>query len=260
MLSKTLVRKTLSATKYSLLSFRRNPAATFFTIAFPILFLVLLGSIFGDEITDSGATVATFQVPAILALSLVSATFVNIAMGQVFRREDGQLKRLRGTPMPPLAYIGGQLLASFAIVAFMTVLVIVLGRLMFGVVFNWNTVGIFAVSLLLGSLAFSALGLAITTIIPSQDAAPAITNAAVFPLYFVSDVFIITDGDGGFISTIGNIFPVRPLVQSLQDSFNPFLESVEIPWSKWAVIAAWGVFGVFIAAKFYRWTPQTERR
>jgi len=255
-----MLAKTLSATKYSLLSFRRNPAATFFTIGFPLLFLVLLGSIFGDEVTNSGATVATFQVPAILALSLVSATFVNIAMGQVFRREDGQLKRLRGTPMPPLAYIGGQLLASFAIVAFMTVLVIVLGRLLFGVVFNWSSLGIFAISLLIGSLAFSALGLAVTTIIPNQDAAPAITNALVFPLYFISDVFIITDGDGGILSKIGSFFPVRPLVQSLQDSFNPFIDSVDVPWSKWAVVAAWGVFGVIIAAKFYRWTPQTERR
>ena len=89
----------LSAAKFALLSFRRNSAATFFTIIFPLLFLVLFGFIFGDEIEDSGAKVATFQVPGILALAIVSATFVNLAMNAVIRREAGQLKRLRGTPV-----------------------------------------------------------------------------------------------------------------------------------------------------------------
>ena len=256
-----MIAKVLSAAKYALLSFRRNPAATFFTVVFPVLFLVIFGFVFGDEVTDDGAKVATFIVPGILGLSIVSATFVNLAMGQVFRREQGQLKRLRGTPMPPLAYIGGQIAASLVIVVFMTVLVTVIGRLFFGVVFNWSTVGVFAATIALGSMAFSALGLALTAIIPNQDAAPAVTNAAVFPLYFISDVFFFSDGENdGFISKLGNVFPVKPLVNSLQDSYDPFLQSVTVPWSKWAVIAAWGVFGVLAATRFFRWTPQTERR
>ena len=255
-----MIGKVLSAFKFSLLSFRRNPAATFFTIGFPILFLVLFGFIFGDQVTDSGAKVATFQVPGILSLSIVSATFFNLAMGQIFRRETGQLKRLRGTPMPPLAYMGGQILAAFVVVVFMTVLVVVLGRLLFGVAFNWNTLPLFAVSVLLGSATFSALGLAVTAIIPNQDAAPAITNAIVFPLYFVSDVFLQSEDTPRFMQIVGDIFPVKPLTQSLQDSFNPFLADVTVPWSKWAVVVAWGVFGVLAATKFFRWTPETERR
>lgn len=255
-----MMSKLLSAAKYALLSFRRNPAATFFTVGFPLIFLILFGFIFGDEVADSGATIATFQVPGILALSLVSATFINLAMGQVFRRELGQLKRLRGTPMPPLAYIGGQVLASFVIVLFMTVLLVLLGRLLFDVAFNWNTIAVFAISVVLGSIAFSSLGLAITAIIPNQDAAPAITNAAVFPLYFVSDVFFVSDSTPGFIQAIGDFFPVKPLTQSLQPSFDPFLDSVSIPWAKWAVVAAWGAVGIAAATTKFRWTPQSERR
>jgi ABC-2 type transport system permease protein len=251
----------LSAAKYSLLSFRRNPAATFFTIVFPLLFLVIFGFVFGNETVDSGAKVATFIVPGILGLSIVSATFVNLAMGQVIRRESGQLKRLRGTPLPALTYLGGQIIGALVIVAFMTVLVTVVGRLFFGVVFNWSTVGVFAISIALGSMAFSALGLALTSIIPSEDAAPAITNAAVFPLYFISDVFFFTDEDStGVIARLGDFFPVKPLVHSLQDSYDPFLESVSIPWAKWAVVAGWGIFGVLIASRFFRWTPSGERR
>jgi ABC-2 type transport system permease protein len=259
-----MITKTLSSAKYALLSFRRNPAATFFTIIFPVLFLVIFGLVFGSEETgpaDQLVKVSTFIVPGILALSIVSATFVNLAMNQVIRREAGQLKRLRGTPLSPLGHIIGQILASLVIVVFMTVLVTVIGRLFFGVEFNLSSIGVFALSIGLGSVTFSALGLAITAIIPNDDAAPAVTNATVFPLYFISDVFFFSDDDSsGFIDTLGDIFPVKPLTESLQDSYNPFIESVSLPWGKWAVIAAWGVFGIVAAAKFFKWTPQTERR
>lgn len=258
------MQKTLSAAKYALLSFRRNPAATFFTVVFPVMFLVVFGFVFGNEnIETDGNTVkvATFIVPGILTLSIVSATFVNLAMGQVFRREFGQLKRLRGTPLSPLAYLIGQILASLVIVVFMTVLVTVIGRIFFGVEFNLSSIGVFALGIAIGSAAFSALGLAVTGLIPNQDAAPAVTNAAVFPLYFVSDVFFFTDEDStGFFSRIGDFFPVKPLNESLRDSYNPFIESVSIPWGKWAVVAAWGLFGVIAATRFFTWTPQTERR
>lgn len=256
-----MIAKVLNAAKYALLSFRRNPAATFFTIVFPVIFLVIFGFVFGNETVDDGTKVATFIVPGILGLSIVSATLVNQAITQVIRREAGQLKRLRGTPLPPVAYIGGQILASFVIVVLMTVLVTLIGRLFFGVVFQWESLGVFIPTVIIGSVCFSAMGLALTAIIPNEDAAPAVTNAAVFPLYFISDVFFFADEDStGFISVLGDIFPVKPLVNSLQPSYDPFLESVTVPWAKWAVIVAWGLFGVVIALRFFRWTAQTERR
>lgn len=254
-----MIAQVLSATKYSLLSFRRSPAATFFTIVFPVIFLVIFGFIFGDEVTEDGAKVATFQVPGILALSVVSATFVNLAMVSVIRREAGQLKRLRGTPMRPIVWVMGQILASLVIVAVMCVLVIALGRLLFGVAFQPETIGVFAVTVLLGSVALSALGLAISAIIPSEDAAPAITNAAVLPLYFVSDVFLFTDNSAGFISRVGDFFPIKPLAQALQPSFDPFIQGVDIPWSKWAVVAVWGLVGIALATRFFRWVPKAYR-
>jgi len=246
-----------TAARYAILTFRRNPAGTFFTIVLPVIFLVMFGSIFGDERTASGAKVITFQVPGIVTLSVVSATFVNLAMTATYRRELGQLKRIRSTPMPPAVYILGQVAAAFVIVAFMAVLMIVIGRLIFGVTFNFETLPVFAVSLVIATVAFSALGLAVTAIIPSQDAAPAITNFIVLPLYFVSDVFIIYDeGATGFIKWAGDIFPVKHLAHSIQDSFNPFVDTVVVPWGSWAVMGAWGVAGVIIASLTFRWTPR----
>lgn len=249
-----MVRQILTAARFSLLTFRRNPAATFFTVIFPLLFLVLFGYIFGSEKMDNGASVATFQVPGIVALSLVSATFVNLAINTTFRRELGQLKRLRSTPMPPIVYLIGQVVGVFAVVAFMTMLVSLLGRLLFDTTFNFETLGVFIVSLFLGTLAFSALGFAITALIPSQDAAPAVTNFIVLPLYFISDVFLQVD-DESALSRVASFFPVKHLTSSIQQSYNPFITDVEIPWTNWIVMAIWGVVGVVASLLFFRWTP-----
>lgn len=249
------LRQVATAAKFSLLTFRRNPAASFFTIIFPIIFLLLFGFLFGSEEMDSGASVATFQVPGILALSVISATFVNLAISTTFRRELGQLKRLRSTPMPPLVYLIGQILGVFVIVAFMTVLVTLIGRILFDTTFNFETIGVFVISLFLGTLAFSAMGFGVTALIPSQDAAPAITNFIVLPLYFISDVFVQVDGEST-ISKIASFFPVQHLARSLQQSYNPFLTSVEVPWTNWLVLAIWGVIGVVGSLLFFRWTPR----
>ena len=200
-------------------------------------------------------------MPGLLGLSIVSATFVNVAMSQVRRRESGQLKRLRGTPLAPVNYNLGQGIASLVIVAVMTVVVTGIGRLLFGVQFNRSSLGVFIPTIVLGSIAFTALGLAATIIIPNDDAAPAITNAIVFPLYFISDVIFFTDeNSSGFVSRLGDVFPVKPLVESLQPSYGPVVDSIAVPWAKWAVIAAWGVFGLIVASRFFLWVPQTERR
>lgn len=248
------LRQIITSAKFSLLTFRRNPAASFFTIIFPLIFLLLFGFLFGSEKLDNGASVATFQVPGILALSLISATFVNLAINTTFRRELGQLKRLRSTPMPPIVYLAGQVVGAFAIVALMSFLVTLLGRVLFDTTFNVETLGVFLISLFLGTLAFSAMGFGITALIPSQDAAPAITNFIVLPLYFISDVFVRVDEEST-ISSIAGLFPVQHLARSLQQSYNPFLSTVEVPWTNWLVLAIWGAIGVAGSLLFFRWTP-----
>ena len=242
---------------YDLLGFRRNPAATFFTVILPLIFLLLFTSIFGNETLDSrnGVRAANFYVPGILALALISATLVNLAMTTVTKREDGLLKRVRGTPLRPWVFVLAQAVASMVIATVMTVLVVVIGRLLFGVVLQARGLPALAITLLVATVSFSALGLALTTIIPSIEAAPAITNATVLPLYFISDVFIVTDSTPELISFLGNLFPVKHLTQSLFPSFDPFLQATPMPWGHWAVIAAWGAFGAVITVKRFRWTP-----
>lgn len=240
---------------FDLLIFRRNPAATFFTVILPLIFLVIFTSIFGNETMSNGAKVATLYVPGILALAIISATAVNLAITMTARRERGVLKRVRGTPIPPWIFVAAQAIAGFAISALMTVIIVVVGRVLFGVSLNASGIPSLLITLVIGAGSFAMIGLALTAIIPSEDAAPAVTNAVMLPLYFISDVFISGDSVPGWVQTVGNLFPVRHMTHALQESFDPFAEGTPFPWNHWLVIAAWGAFGTFIALTRFRWTP-----
>lgn len=241
---------------FDLLVFRRNPAATFFTVILPLVFLVLFTSIFGNETMDNGAKTATFYVPGILALALVSATAVNLAIGMTARRERGVLKRVRGTPIPPWVFVAAQGIAGFVISAIMTVVIVIVGRVLFGVSLNVAGIPSLLLTVAIGAASFAMIGLALTTIIPSEDASPAVTNAIMLPLYFISDVFIPAGQAPGWVEFVGNLFPVRHLNLALQDSFDPFFEGTPWPWNHWLVIAAWGLFAAAVTLRWFRWTPR----
>ncbi|MEM7321699.1 MAG: ABC transporter permease [Actinomycetota bacterium] len=241
---------------FDLLVFRRNPAATFFTVVLPLIFLVIFTSIFGNETLSNGAKVATLYVPGILALAIISATAVNLAIAMTTRRERGLLKRLRGSPIPPWVFIAAQAMAGFVISVVMTVVIIVVGRVLFGVSLQATGIPSLLITLAIGAASFSMIGLAMTAIIPSEDAAPAVTNAIFLPLYFISDIFIAGDNTPEWVESIGNLFPVRHLSHALQESFDPFFEGTPMPWNHWLVIAAWGAVGAVVTLTRFRWTPR----
>lgn len=245
-----------SQAKFDLLSFRRNPAATFFTMVLPIIFLVLFTSIFGNEVLDerTGLKVANAYVPGILALSIVSSTMINIAITMVTKRERGQLKRVRGTPLRPWVFVASQILASIVIMAVMLVLVVAIGRVLFDVRLQISGIPMLLITLVVGAAGFCSLGLALTAIIPSVDAAPAITNAIALPLYFVSDVFLPPGQAPGWVETVGNLFPIKHLNSALFTSFDPFNDGA-VPWNHWLVIALWGLAGALFASRKFRWSP-----
>lgn len=242
--------------RFDLLIFRRNPAATFFTLVLPLIFLFIFTGLFGNEELRPGVRVATFYVPGILALAIVSATALNVAITMTTRRERGMLKRVRGTPMPPWVFIASQAIAGVVLAMIMTVLIVVIGRLVFDVSLAVEGVPSLVITVTLGAVAFAAIGLALTTIIPSEDAAPAVTNAIFLPLYFISDVFIIDDDTPEFIQFLGDLFPIKHLSVSLQESFDPFLDGAPWPWRHWLVIAAWGAFAAVVAVRSFRWVPR----
>src|SRR5262245_11680763 len=237
--------------------FWRNRAAVFFTAMLPLIFLFILASVFADnEIEGLGVKGATYYVPAIITLAVISATTVKLATNLPAEREAGQLKRVRGTPLPPTAFVAGRVGNSLVISVIMVALVAVIGALVYGVPIPTNTMPALLVTLAVGAFSFSCLGFALAAAIPSEEAAPAVTNATVLPLYFLSGVFIPQDELPNGVLDFADLFPVRHFFEALFTAWDPNTTGAGFEWGDLAVVAAWGIFGLIVAIRFFRWEPR----
>jgi ABC-2 type transport system permease protein len=235
--------------------FWRNPPSVFFTVAFPVIFLVLLASIFNGRITNYRIQVDAYYVPSILTLALVSATMINLAMNLTIAREAGILKRSRGTPLPAWVFMAGRVGNSIVVSVAMLVLVTAIGGIVYGVHVPFARAGEVLATVAVGAASFSALGIALSGFIPSEDAAAPIVNLIAFPLYFVSGVFIPDSEIPNGLLHVAGVFPMRPLFQCLFAAWNPGAASFD--WAHLAVVALWGIAGLAIALRTFRWTPRS---
>jgi ABC-2 type transport system permease protein len=152
--------------------FWRNPASVFFTVLFPVMFLILFEVIFGDgSLQGLHVDANVYYVPAILTLAVVSATFQTLAMSVTLDREDGILKRTRGTPLPSWVFIAGRVGNSIVVSLVMLALMTLIGGLLYGVDVPWERAPAVLITLAVGASAFCCLGLALTAAIPSANAA-----------------------------------------------------------------------------------------
>ena len=250
---------TLKQTRYVNKAFWRNPPAAFFTVAFPLMFLVIFNLLFGnDELPVPGgrATMSNFYVPAIIAFAVISASFSYIAMGIAFSRDEGVLKRIRGTPLPPSSYMAARVLHSILIALLLTAVATIAGALFYDVDVPTTTMPAVLVTVLLGAGAFCALGLAMTAVIPNAEAAPAVVNGTILPLLFISDIYIPDNDAPEWLRTFASFFPVKHFSEALQEPFSPFATGSAFAWGHLAVIAIWGVLGIGLAIRYFSWEPR----
>jgi ABC-2 type transport system permease protein len=253
------VALTARRVKYENRAFWRNPASAFFTFAFPLMFLVIFNLVFGEgEVGPPGQQVplSNFYVSAIAAFSIVTATYTNLAISVSFARDFGILKRMRGTPLPASVYLLGRVLHSVLVCVLLVAIVTVFGALFYNVDVPTNTMPGLIVTLIIGAAAFCSLGLAMTAAVPNADASPAVVNATILPLLFISDVFIPLDEAPKWLDTVAKIFPIRHLSDALQVVYSPFTEGVGFEWDNLLVIGLWGLGGLLLAIRFFSWEPR----
>jgi ABC-2 type transport system permease protein len=231
--------------------FWRNPSAAFFNFALPLIFLALFGAVFSGSQSDLNVI-----VPGIAGMSVVSTTFVALAMNITALREQGILKRLRGTPLPSGAYLAA--LAGHAITntAVQVTLVTVAGRVFFGTGWpiHWLELVVFVA---LGVACFASLGVALSHVIPNLDSAPAYTNAIFLPLVVLSGVFYDADNAPAFLHDIAAALPLTHLIDGLSGAMvtgKPLADNL----SHLAVIAVWGVAGTVLAIRGFSWDARRD--
>ena len=250
-------------------AFWRNPASAFFTFAFPLMFLVIFTSLLGDDQVDFGRIdldTTTYYVGAMAAFGVISACFTNIAISTTFNRDAGILKRLRGTPLPAAAYLGARVLHAMVVGAILVVITLLFGAIVYDSPLpTGGPLWEFVATFLVGALAFAALALAVTAVIPNADAAPPVVNAIILPLLFLSGIFIpLGENAPAWMKVIGNVFPVKHFAEAMRAGFlgnvtvqTPVGPRNAFPFDWWdvAIVAAWGLVGLVVAARFFSWEP-----
>jgi ABC-2 type transport system permease protein len=237
--------------------FWRNPAAAAFTFAFPIMFLVIFMAINGGNqvsIASGRIRFAQYYVPTIIAFGLISACYTNLAFTLSMNRESGILKRLRGTPLAPGAYLSGVVTNVIVIGLILTALTTAMGLLFYHVTFPNRYLGL-VVTVAAAGFCFSALGIAVSTFVPNEDAAPAIINFILFPLLFISGTFGAIKNTSA-LAQIANVFPIRHLILLLVAVFDPRTTGTGISLSHIGMLLLWGVIGIAISLRRFRWEPR----
>ncbi len=237
----------------------RNPQSRFFTFALPVIFLVLLTSLFGNHTTQVDGQqikVSTYYVPGIATLGIIATSFVNLVITLTAQRESGILKRRRSSPVPAWVLIAGRTLTSIALSIVLVVVVVAIGWIGYGVHLPTSTIPAFALGVVVGSACFVCLSFAVTSFIHSEDSAQPIVQVIVLPLYFISGVFIPTSQLSSTLKDIASVFPVSHLDNALFKAFDPATTGSGIAGHDLLILAAWGIGGLLIALWRFSWYPR----
>jgi ABC-2 type transport system permease protein len=243
--------------RYEQKSYWRNPGAAFFTFAFPlVLFFVLVSTAGSQRDSDlGGVKLAQYYTPSILGFAVMSACFLSITMGLVRQREDGVLKRMRGTPLPAWALIGGIIGSAIVVTILLTTLCIVFGIVAFGVSLPASHILPVIVTIAVAAFTFCALGIAVSSLIPNVDAGPAIINLPYFVMVFISGTYFPISGT---LAHIAGWLPLRPFIVAMYyHAFNP-LTAHGSGWAPHELgsLALWGVGSTIFAVRTFRWVPR----
>jgi ABC-2 type transport system permease protein len=233
--------------------FWRNREAAFFSFLFPIILLVLLGSVYGDEPIE-GVRAATYLLVGLLGYGVAATAFASLAITLVIRRETGLLKRVRGTPLSPTTYLAAVIASTVIVIGLQVVAQLLIGRYLLDA--EWPAApGSFAAAILFGAAAFAALGIAVTVFVRSAEGSSAVVNAIYLPMAFISGAFFSTREMPAFLEAISEVLPLTYLLRLLRATF---IEGEGLPGSAGPLlaVAGWGLAGLAIAIRRFRWEPR----
>jgi ABC-2 type transport system permease protein len=257
----------LARAPVELKTFFRVREAVVFTFSLPIVMLVILGSVFSEQLEGTGISVSQLFAAGIIAGGVASTSFVNLGIGIATDRDDGTLKRLRGTPMPVVSYFLGKVLLVLVASLAEVTLLLGAGYLFFDLtlpteVGRWVTFGwVF----LLGVAACSLLGIAATALARTARSAIAFTNMALLVLQFASGIFVVPISHlPEPLVQVGSLFPLKWMAQGFRSVFLPDSAAGLEMAGAWEhgrvalVLVAWCIGGLVLCLVTFRWRGRRE--
>jgi ABC-2 type transport system permease protein len=246
------VRLFLHQLRYEQLQFWRSKEAALFIFLFPILLFVLLGSVYSGRIYGVPAPQALLA--GMIGYGAANTGFAGLAIQLVTRRELALLKRLRATPLPAPTYIAAVLTSTLVVFLLEVIALFVIGRVLYGTPFP-HAVGSLVLAVVIGAVVFAALGVATASIIRSAEGSSAVVNFILLPMAFLTGSFGPTHRYPAFLRAIGDVLPLKYFL----DIVNAIYLRGHGIWTQpkaLAVLAAWGAFGLVVAAFKFRWEPR----
>lgn len=246
--------------------FFREKDAVVFTFLFPVIMLMIFGSIFSGEIGDTGVDFRQVFAAGMVATGIMGSSFTTLGIAIAIERDDGTLKRLRGTPMPKASYFIGKVVLVLVTSLAQCAILLTLGTLAFGLELP-QTLGRWLTLLwvfVLGIVACSLLGIAVSAVPRSGRSAAAVINLPYIVLQFISGVYFVFSELPEPVQRVAAVFPLKWLCQGLRSVFLPDSFQVMEPAGSWEhgrialVLAAWVVVGLALCLRGFRWARRDE--
>ena len=236
------------------LLFWRNREAAFFTFFLPVIFMLIFGSVYGnDVIKKEGIRGAAFLEAGMIGYGVAATCFAGLAITMVIRRESGVLKRIRATPLPAGAYLFAVLTSTFVVFVIEAALIVAIGRLLFSVRVPTDVPELLLI-LFFGACCFAAMGLGLTGLVRSAEGSSAVINAVYLPMAIISGTFFTPNSYPRFLRVIAEVTPLTHYTRLTRD----VMLRGEHLWPDWRqilVIGIWGAIGLFAAMRAFRWEP-----
>ena len=240
--------------------FARQRESVVFTLLFPVILLVIFGSVFKDTIAP-GVTFSQYFLAGMIASGLVNTGFQALAITIPLERDFGALKRLRGTPMPASSYFIGKAILIIVSMVLQIIMLLGVGILFFNVEMptdpqKWLT---FTWLVILGSACSTALGIAFSIVPKSGRGASAVVSPIVIILQFFSGVFFVFTQLPSWMQQFAAIFPLKWLTQGMRSVFLPDTFATQEVANSWennrtfAILIIWLIIGVFFSVRKFKW-------
>lgn len=249
-------------TRVALIVALRTPKGLVFSLVMPLFLLFLFNSVFikgGESATLPGnieLEARAYFTAGIIAYSVAISAFTTPAISITTQRERGQLKRLRGTPIPPWTFIVAQILRAAVQAVLAAALMLAASSIAYGIPIPGSTFPAFVLYLLLGTATLCSLGIAVTAFSRTVDSVSAVATFAIFILSFFSGIFVAVENLPHGLEVLGKVFPLYHLALGLQTALAPGASGSGLELENVLILAIWAVAGVRIASRRFRWEPQ----
>lgn len=240
----------LSMTRANLKMTLRDRTRLFWLLLFPALFILIFGSI------ANGSRYLDYLVPGILAMSIMQGGVVGLSGAFVVMRERGILRRVRATPFPLTSFIGSRVATQLLVAVLQSAILLALARLVFGLRVDARSMPALALFVVLGSLAFLAVGFFIAGVSGRQEGAVALAQLVSFPMLFLSGVFFPLDQSPVWLQDLAKALPLSYLADGLRQVM---VHGAPLWSERWDVLAllVTAAVGLLLAVRFFRWEPRT---